>query len=83
MYPLARKNIWQGRDEARHLIKKTKALRIGGISMILAFVLTLILDQNLFLSWEIKGLFLALALILMLGIKDDLKEISWKINLFF
>lgn len=51
--------------------------------MILAFVLTLILDQNLFLSWEIKGLFLALALILIVGIRDDIKEISWKIHLFF
>jgi len=83
IYPLAKKIIWQGRDEVRHLAKKTKALRVGGVAMILAFVLTLVLDQNLFLSWEIKGLFLALALILMVGIKDDLKEISWKINLFF
>lgn len=84
IFPLARKVIWQGRNEPRHLVyKKNKALRIGGIAMILAFVSALIFDQNLFLSWEIKGLFLALALILMVGIKDDLKEISWKVNLFF
>lgn len=83
LYPWAKKILWQGREESRHLVKKTKALRIGGVAMILSFVLTLILDQNLFLSWEIKGLFLALALILIMGIRDDVKEISWKINLFF
>lgn len=84
LYPLAKKIIWQGRDEPRHLVyKKNKALRIGGVAMILAFILALILDQNLFLSWEIKGLFLALGLILIVGIRDDVKEISWKINLLF
>lgn len=83
LYPWAKKILWQGREEPRHLVKKIKALRIGGVAMILAFVLALFLDQNLFLSWEIKGLFLALALILIMGIKDDVKEISWKINLFF
>ncbi|PIP26719.1 MAG: hypothetical protein COS71_03915 [Candidatus Moranbacteria bacterium CG06_land_8_20_14_3_00_40_12] len=83
IYPLAKKILWQGREESRHLVKKIKALRIGGAAMILAFILALILDRNLFLSWEIKGLFLALILILIVGIKDDMKEISWKVNLFF
>jgi UDP-GlcNAc:undecaprenyl-phosphate GlcNAc-1-phosphate transferase len=83
IYPLAKKIIWQGREESRHLAKKIKALRIGGVAMILAFILALAFDQNLFLSWEIKGLFLALVLILIVGIWDDIKEISWKINLIF
>jgi UDP-GlcNAc:undecaprenyl-phosphate GlcNAc-1-phosphate transferase len=83
IYPWAKKILWQGREEPRHLAEKTKAFRIGGIAMILAFILALVLDQNLFLSWEIKGLFLALALILMVGFKDDIKELSWKIHLIF
>ncbi len=83
IYPQAEKIFWQGREESRHLIKGAKAYRIGGIAMIVAFILTLVLDQNLFLSWEIKGLFLALVLILIVGIKDDLKEVSWKVHLIF
>lgn len=83
IYPQAKKIIWQGRKEERHVTKKTEILRIGGIAMILAFILTLILDRNLFLSWEIKGLFLALALILVVGIRDDVREISWKSQLLF
>jgi len=83
IFPLAKKISWQGRKESRHLTGKAKALRIGGMAMIAAFILTLILDQNLFLSWEIKGLFLSLALILIVGIRDDIKEIVWKALLFF
>lgn len=83
IYPLARKIPWQGREEARHLSKKNKAFRIGGVAMIAAFILALILDKNLFLSWNIQGLFLALALILIVGFKDDVKELSWKVHLIF
>ena len=83
IYPFARKIPWQGREEARHLSKKNKAFRIGGVAMIAAFILALILDKNLFLSWDIQGLFLALALILIVGFKDDVKELSWKVHLIF
>jgi UDP-GlcNAc:undecaprenyl-phosphate GlcNAc-1-phosphate transferase len=83
IYPQAKKISWQGREEARHLAKKNKAFRVGGIAMVAAFILTLALDQNLFLSWEIKGLMAALVLILIVGIKDDIKEISWRSHLIF
>ncbi len=83
LIPLAGKFHWPERKGRRHFPERKKTLRIGGLAIILAFFLTVLFDRNLFLSWEIKGLLLTSGLILIFGIWDDLKELSWKTQLFF
>jgi len=79
---IGKKITWAKRFSLRH-INQGKAMRLGGVAMILAFNLTLFLDKNLVIERELAGLMLATGMILIFGFWDDLKELSWKKQLFF
>lgn len=76
---------WKGRISGRHIHAKgkNKIFRTGGIAMILAFNLSILINQDLFLPPELYGIMIATLLLMVLGTLDDFKEIIWKIQLFF
>jgi UDP-GlcNAc:undecaprenyl-phosphate/decaprenyl-phosphate GlcNAc-1-phosphate transferase len=78
----SKKIKWKGRDSGRHIHKKGTP-RIGGIVMILVFILTVLLNKDLFITPEMYGIMAALLIVMAVGIWDDLKEIYWKVQLFF
>ena len=51
--------------------------------MVLVFNLMIILNRDLFISSEIYGMMAASLILLAVGLWDDIKEIYWKIQLFF
>jgi len=79
---LGKKIKWIKRKGSRH-IDGGKVFRLGGVSMILAFNLTLLRDQNLVIEKPLFGLMLATLIILMFGLWDDWRELSWRWQLFF
>jgi UDP-GlcNAc:undecaprenyl-phosphate GlcNAc-1-phosphate transferase len=70
------------RKGARHLHVKNIS-RFGGLAIIVAFFLTVLFDPNLFLTKQLIGMLVASLVILLVGIVDDIWEISWKKQLFF
>ncbi len=64
-------------------IHQKKIPLFGGTAMISAFVLTIFLTKELVISFQLWGVLLGLAVIFFVGVWDDLKKISWKIQLFF
>ncbi|PIU07772.1 MAG: hypothetical protein COZ85_02705 [Candidatus Moranbacteria bacterium CG_4_8_14_3_um_filter_34_16] len=70
---------------SRHIhLKRGKNIpRIGGIAMVLAFNLAIIFDKNLVISPELYGFMLGTGIIFAVGFWDDIKEIFWKVQLFF
>jgi len=79
---LGKKINWKARNSLHH-IKKGNVLRLGGVAMILAFNLTLLLDKNLIIEKGLMGVMLATGAILIFGFWDDIKELSWKKQLAF
>lgn len=77
-----RKNISEKRTSERH-IHKNGISRMGGAAIILAFVATLLIDKNLFISSQLWVVIIASLAILVFGIWDDFQELSWKNQLFF
>ncbi len=73
---------WKNRNGQRH-IKKGNVSRFGGVAIILAFWLGVVLDKHLIFSPELFGFISASALILFVGVRDDIQEIFWKFQLFF
>jgi UDP-GlcNAc:undecaprenyl-phosphate GlcNAc-1-phosphate transferase len=73
------------RTEKRHLHNKKgrQVSRLGGVAIIVAFVVTIILDKNLLITKDIWGIIFGGFFILLVGFLDDLKEIGWKVQLFF
>ncbi len=57
--------------------------RLGGVGMVVAFLITVIFFSNLELTNQIKGLLWGSALIVIFGILDDFLNLSWKIQLVF
>ncbi|MFZ2188757.1 MAG: MraY family glycosyltransferase [Candidatus Moraniibacteriota bacterium] len=80
--PVAKKIHWSGRSLGRHIHKKG-VYRIGGVAMVLAFNLTVILDANLVMTPELLGFMLASVILMLVGIRDDIREMFWKTQLFF
>lgn len=73
---------WEGRISDRHIHHK-KTFRLGGAAMILAFNLAIFSNPDLVISPELFGTMLASCLILVMGVWDDVREISWKSQLFY
>lgn len=74
----------QKRDEDRHVHDKTKSVcRVGGVAIIIAFVSAILLDDNLVITRNMWGFISGGILILAVGLVDDFKDLSWKIQLFF
>jgi UDP-GlcNAc:undecaprenyl-phosphate GlcNAc-1-phosphate transferase len=80
---IGRKIKWQGRNSERHIHKKGKVFRVGGIAMILSFNIAILVNKDLFITMELYGFMVASLIILIVGIWDDIKEIYWKVQLFF
>lgn len=76
------KKICDKRVEQRHL-HKNGVLRFGGVAIILAFVMTICVDQNIVIDSRLKGVLIASVLVLLFGFVDDLRQISWKWQLLF
>jgi len=51
--------------------------------MIIVFVSVVLLNNDLFITPEICGVIAALLIMMVVGIWDDLREVYWKIQLFF
>ena len=73
---------WSGRVSGRH-IHRAGALRIGGAAMIIAFNLAIFLNKDLVVTLPLFGVMLASLILLVAGILDDWREMSWKKQLLF
>lgn len=80
LVPLFKRSVW--RTESRHAQRKTLS-RLGGVAMLFAFLFTLFFDSHLVLTRELYGVLCGGLLILFFGLWDDLKEIEWKVQIFF
>lgn len=78
----SKKIKWHGRKSKRHIHKKDIS-RIGGMAMILAFNLAILLNRDLVITPEICGIMIASLIIMVLGLWDDIRELYWKTQLFF
>jgi UDP-GlcNAc:undecaprenyl-phosphate GlcNAc-1-phosphate transferase len=68
------------RSSGRHLHKKG-VIRFGGVAIILAFSSTLLLDHRLVITQQIVGVIFACLIILVVGVIDDIAQLSWKIQI--
>lgn len=80
---IGKKIKWRGRTSERHIHQKGKVFRVGGIAMILAFNIAILINKDLFITTELYGFMMASLIILVIGIWDDIREVYWKIQLFF
>ena len=83
---IAGKNVYlkNKRTDDRHIHDKKKRIsRLGGLAIIISFLATILLDENLFIAKEIWGIIFGGMLILVLGLIDDFRELGWKSQLFF
>ena len=76
-----KKNISHVRDSFRHIHRNI--FRWGGLAIILSFNLAILLNRDLYISLELWGIMAASLLILIVGIWDDIRELSWKVQLLF
>ena len=79
---LAKMINWKERNSKRHIHKKN-IYRVGGLAMMAAFFVAVFSDNNLFLSPEIYGLLIGSLILVAEGFWDDIRQIYWKIQLFF
>jgi len=56
---------------------------MGGVVVVAVFVLLVLLNKDLIITWPIAGILVGGLLILFFGLWDDLKNINWKWQLFF
>lgn len=73
-------NVIDSRKGERH-IHKNGTLRFGGVAIIISFLVTLFLNEYLVLTSAWWGIIIVSLLILMIGLWDDIREISWKSQL--
>jgi len=78
-----KKNVSEKRDSARHIHAKGKIIRWGGLAIVLSFNASILLSGDLVISFELWGMMLASLLILIVGIRDDIHELSWKFQFVF
>ena len=79
---VSRKMRWRGRTSSRHIHRKG-ALRIGGIAMVIAFNLAILLNKDLVITPPLYGVMAASLILMLVGIWDDFREIFWKIQFFY
>lgn len=81
---VSRKKIFanDSRSSMRHLHHKGIS-RFGGIAIILAFVISLLLDSRLVVTNQLLAVLMCAGAILVFGVIDDLRQINWKWQLVF
>ena len=57
--------------------------RIGGLAIILSFLIAVFLDRNLVITQAFWGVILGAAVLLFYGLIDDFRDLDWKNQLFF
>jgi len=62
---------------------KEKVCRIGGAAIIIGFLATLLLNNNLVISEKLWGIIIVSSLILIFGIIDDFFNLEWKTQFIF
>lgn len=73
---------WRDRKVKRHIHKKN-VFRLGGVAMILAFNLAILLNKDLVMTPGLAGMMLGSLALMLVGFWDDVRELSWKTQLFF
>lgn len=71
-----------GREGARHL-HKGHISRLGGVAIVISFLVALLLDKHLVFTSQVWALVIASVAILLFGVLDDFWPLSWKIQLLF
>lgn len=69
-----------GRTDDRHAHRKD-ILRFGGVALVVSFLITLVSNTAIVLTPSWWGVIIASMLILVVGLWDDIRELSWKIQL--
>ena len=64
-------------------LKFSKSKRWGGVVLILVFVGMIFLHRELEMTSQLKGLIVGSLMILVFGLWDDWKNLSWKVQLLF
>jgi len=71
-----------GRNSIRHIHKKDIS-RMGGLAMAISFIMAIVFNNDLTITPELYGFLVGVGIILIFGFIDDIKEIFWKMQLFF
>lgn len=79
---VGKKMKWHSRTTARH-IHRTGVMRLGGVVMVIAFNLAILLNKDLVITSELYGVMAASLILLFIGVWDDIRELYWKIQFFF
>ena len=77
-----KKTFNDARISDRH-IHRHSISRFGGVALVISFIVALLLNNALVITFPLIGVFIALVAILIFGIVDDIKQVSWKMQLFF
>jgi UDP-GlcNAc:undecaprenyl-phosphate/decaprenyl-phosphate GlcNAc-1-phosphate transferase len=84
MFIFLNRKYWpKNRRESDRHIHHPGISRFGGAAIIISFIFALLADKNLVVDSPLSGVLFASAAILIFGIIDDFKELSWKIQLIF
>jgi UDP-GlcNAc:undecaprenyl-phosphate/decaprenyl-phosphate GlcNAc-1-phosphate transferase len=83
VYFLHKKNFLAFSRTERHHTHKKHISRFGGIAMILAFIFSLYINQALVFDKVVWAIVIGSVGIMIFGIIDDIRPISWKSQLFF
>ena len=73
---------WKDRDSERH-IHHRGILRVGGVALVLAFNLAILLNKDLVITAPLYGLMAGSLILLVAGILDDVREMFWKTQFLF
>jgi UDP-GlcNAc:undecaprenyl-phosphate GlcNAc-1-phosphate transferase len=77
-----KKKVADTRTSARH-IHPAGISRFGGVALILAFIAAVLLDKRLVMTAPLLAVLVASGAILFFGVLDDIRQLSWKTQLFF
>jgi UDP-GlcNAc:undecaprenyl-phosphate GlcNAc-1-phosphate transferase len=80
---LSKKIILKDTRTSKRHNHKNGISRFGGVAIISAFILSIVINKNLVLSAPLIGVLFGSLAILVLGVIDDLRQMSWKTQLFF
>lgn len=79
---VGKKLKWRGRTSTRH-IHHAGVMRLGGVVMVIAFNMAILLNKDLIITSELYGVMAASLSLLLIGLWDDIRELYWKIQFFF
>lgn len=74
--------LYDKRTTQRHMHAKNIS-RFGGVAIIISFLITLIINRALIFDHTVWALFFGGSIILLFGLIDDLRPLSWRSQLFF